>query len=126
MNVDQERTIEIISEISKITAKVILTCALGEDISDWQVDFWEGGKCTKKDMFYCLRWTFSRLMERTVYPHCILFPILATWFILPSERDNLANAVAIRNTIRGMIKRRRNQPTNGSDLLSMLLKDPLF
>lgn len=52
--------------------------------------------------------------------------MLATWFILPSERDNLANAVAIRNTIRGIIQKRRKQPTNGSDLLSMLLKDPLF
>ena len=61
MIVDQERTIEIISEISKITASVILTCALGEDISDWKIDFWEGGKCTKKDTLYCLRWTFNQL-----------------------------------------------------------------
>jgi len=61
MNVDQERTIEIMGEISRIFASVIFICTLGEDISDWKIDFWEGGKCTKKDTIYCLRWTFNQL-----------------------------------------------------------------
>jgi len=107
-------------------ASVILTCTLGEDISDWKIDFWEGGKSTKKDTLYCLRWTFNQLSLRCVYPHCILFPSLANWFILPSDRDSLANVRAVRNAIREIIRMRRNKPTNGSDLLSLLLKDPLF
>jgi len=34
--------------------------------------------------------------------------------------------MAIRNAFRGFIQTRRNKPNDGGDLLSLLLKDPLF
>ena len=49
MNVDKERTFDIMEEILKTASEVILSCSMGEDSSTWEIDFWENGKCTKRD-----------------------------------------------------------------------------
>ena len=104
-------------------------CALGEDISDFEVDYWVNGTRCKVNTAFSLRRTFSNFYYRIFHPHVALFPGLANTFIFPYERDLIANAEALRNVVRSMIDRRKKQSANGvkgSDLLSILLADPLF
>jgi hypothetical protein len=42
-------------EILKTATEIIFTCAMGEDISSWEIDFWENGKCSKRDATFVMR-----------------------------------------------------------------------
>jgi cytochrome P450 len=56
----------------------------------------------------------------------VLFPRLHNVNILPFERENALNAASCRDCIRKLLKKRRTEPKNGNDLLSILLLEPLF
>ena len=73
---------------------------MGEDISTWEIDFWENGKCTKRDATFVFRHTTARYFERAVMPHIIMFPRLHNVNILPFERENAKNAASCRDCIR--------------------------
>jgi len=66
-------------------------------------------------------------------PHVVFFPIFQTKYILPSERDLLANCKALRVLFEYMIMSRRELIVSDpeaaekkGDLLSILLTDELF
>ena len=56
--------INMIDEISKLSVKVLLTCALGKDISGQDIDFWEHGRVSKRSIAFVLRDTFQKLIYR--------------------------------------------------------------
>ena len=66
MKIGEGRTFDIMDEILKTATEIIFTCAMGEDISSWEIDFWENGKCTKKDATFVMRHTTARYFERAV------------------------------------------------------------
>jgi cytochrome P450 len=55
-----------------------------------------------------------------------MFPSLGNLPILPFERENALNAASCRACIHKLLEKRRGQPNNGNDLLSILLQEPLF
>jgi cytochrome P450 len=66
-------------------------------------------------------------------PHCVFFPTLGQYYILPFERDLLANCKALRALFEHMIDNRRElikafpeEAKKKGDLLSILLTDELF
>lgn len=88
--------INIIEEFSHLTGKVLLSCALGKDVSNKIVDYWEDGKLTQRPLQYCMRMTFQAMIYRMQSPHVCFFPRLANVYITPWERDVLANGIIIR------------------------------
>jgi cytochrome P450 len=114
--------------------RILLSCAFSEDLTNAPIDFWENGKLSKKDVAYSLRVTFHNLLERFLgCPHLLLFPQLCDVYITPWEREQKANAVALRNLIEDIIDKRKKafeeDPSlieQYSDLLTILLVDPHF
>ena len=123
-----ENQIDIIDEISRLSVSVLLTCVLGKDIGDNEMEFRENGTIKRVPISFVLRDTFQKMIERYQAPHVILFPFLADWYIFPHERDIQANALAVRNVVRQVIDTRRKQETEigRGDLLSIMLGDPMF
>ena len=85
----QEGSIQInlISTISELTSRILLACSLGDDVNDIQVDYWENGVVTKKNLAFALRNTFTAMVSRLSRVHVCIFPFLANVFITPWERD---------------------------------------
>ena len=79
--------VDIMEEISLMTSRILLVCALGVDCAEDLVDFWENGVCVKKTLAYSLRVTFTNLVNRLSSPHIVFFPFLASYHITPFERD---------------------------------------
>jgi len=80
-------------EFSSMIVRILLSCAFSEDITNAEIDFWENGKLTKKDVAFSLRVTFHNLLERFLgSAHCLLFPQLADVYLTPWEREQKANA----------------------------------
>ncbi len=94
-------------EILKTATEIIFTCAMGEEISSWEIDFWENGKCSKRDATFVMRHTTARYFERAVQPHIILFPSLGNLPILPFEREIALNAASCRACIHKLLEKRR-------------------
>ena len=69
--------IDVMEAFSNMMARIMLMCALGEDITDEAIDHWHEGKLHRRSVAYSLRDTFQRLLNRLVYPHIFLFPWLA-------------------------------------------------
>ena len=107
MNIGKGRTFDIMDEILKTATEIIFTCAMGEDISSWEIDFWENGKCSKRDATFVMRHTTARYFERAVQPHIILFPSLGNVTILPFKRENALNAASCRACIHKLLEKRR-------------------
>lgn len=72
--------------------RILLICALGEDISELKIDYWHKGKLEKRSIPFSLRETFHFLVNRLANMHVFFFPFMANWFLLPSEQDMKANA----------------------------------
>ena len=92
-------TIDIIDKSLKMTSRILLMCALGEDINDEMIDFWENGKLVKKTVSLALKDTFGKLVNRIADPHIILFPFLTDVYIFPHERCFMKNAKNLRNLV---------------------------
>ena len=52
------KPIDIMEFISNMMARVMLMCALGENVTDDLVDYYEGGRVTQKTLGFSLRSTF--------------------------------------------------------------------
>lgn len=73
-------------------ARIMLMCALGQDITDEQVPFWKNGKQSSQSVAFSLRQTFQDLLTRLALPHIFFYPKLAYLYLTPSERDMYRNA----------------------------------
>ena len=62
-------TIDIVAETSMMQARILLICALGEDLGEREVDFWRGGRLEKRSLPEVLRETFHGLITRMGDPH---------------------------------------------------------
>jgi len=132
-NGDDSAKIDLINEISLMFTRIILKCAIGESLDDYEIDYWVDGVNVRSDVPFSLRNTFQKLLDRQFLPWCALFPYFHTKFIMPFERDILANCKALRALFEHMIKERRDLIKNNpeaaekkGDLLSILLTDELF
>jgi len=76
MKIEGETTVDIMDEILKTTSEVIISISMSEDVSSFEIDYWEQGKCTKRPISYCFRATIGRFMARASMPHIIFFPSL--------------------------------------------------
>ena len=92
-------TVNMMSEISNLSVSILLSCVVGEDISKVKVNFWQRGRLVKKDLSFCLRETFTQMVDRLAMPHISLFPQLLDVYITPHERDILANCKTIRGIV---------------------------
>jgi len=124
--------INLITEFSDVFVRILLMCALGEDVSKQEVDYWENGKCTKRSVSFVLRETFAKLIERAYMPSLFFFPFLANVFLTPHERGVKANALTLRTLIQGIVDRRRDAIAKdeslkkAGDFLTILLIEPFF
>lgn len=108
---------------------VLLRCVVGDDISNLQVDYWQGGRLTKQDLSFALRNSFQQCVNRMSTLHVCLLPFLANVYLTPHERDLRANCLSIRNLVASIIEERKHEVEKGStkdDLLSIMLQDSLF
>lgn len=88
--------------------RILLMCALGEDVADRELDYWSSGRCEKRCVSFILRETFHGLIRRMAHPHCFFFGRVAAGnFILPYERDLKANSLILREFISTIVERRR-------------------
>ena len=62
-------TIDIVAETSMMQVRILLLCALGEDLSEQEVDFWQSGRLEKRSLPEVLRETFHGLINRMGHPH---------------------------------------------------------
>jgi cytochrome P450 len=76
---------DFMEEMQMMSGRILLSCALGEDITE--------------KINWVLLQTFGDCLHRMASPHTLMFPFLRYWYILPSERDNLANCLEIRKAI---------------------------
>ena len=124
--------LDMINEFNSIFVRILLTTALGEDVSERQVNYWENGKLIKVNVAYSLRETFHHLAERMAHVHIFFFPFLADVYLTPSERAMKANAGFLRDLIKEIVDRRRvaiaNDPKlkEAGDFLTILLTEPFF
>jgi len=125
--------VDIIEEIGTMQSQILLKCAVGEDLADATIDYWEGGVCRKESVSKAMRNTLGRMIERMNYPWIIFVPIIILFYILPSERETLANCKALRNFLKDIINKRKNlmktdpeAAEKKGDLLTILLTDDLF
>jgi hypothetical protein len=87
--------------------RILLTCAIGENLDGVEVDYWENGKCVKKDVPYALRQSFSNCIDRMTHAHNILFPSLINHHFLPYDRDTYLSAKALRALFQKMVDNKR-------------------
>ena len=117
----------MITEISNLSVSILLSCVVGEDISKVKINFWERGRLVQKDLSYCLRETFTQMVDRLALPHISLFPQLLDVYITPHERDILANCRTIRGLVLDYVNKRRAELQSGAvpkqDLLTLMLTD---
>jgi cytochrome P450 len=122
--------INFMEEVSNMHVKILLKCALGEDVSEKLIDFESNGKVEKKTISYSLRTTFHHLLNRMSDPHVIFFPFLADKFIFPGERAIERNCQRLREYILKVVQDRRERmkhaPEDAGDLLGILLEDQNF
>jgi cytochrome P450 len=105
---DQPRTIfNFIEEMQNSSARVLLSCALGEDLSETNVDYHCNGKVEKRHISFVLRQTFHDSVMRALHPKLIFFPFLLDMYITRHEREILTNCKTVRTLIQGIITRRR-------------------
>ena len=62
-------TIDLVAETSLMTVRILLLCALGEDLSEQELDFWHRGRLEKRSVPEVLRETFHGLIHRMGAPH---------------------------------------------------------
>ena len=128
----QKARINLINEFSDIFVRILLMCALGEDISQKQVDYWQNGKLQKQSVSFVLRETFAKLIERMALPSVFFFPIFNNLFLTPHERDLKANATTLRTLIQSIVTRRRQEIAKdpslkeAGDFLTILLTEDFF
>ena len=112
--------------------RILLICALGEDVSQHQIDYWKHGKLIKVSVAYSLRETLHQLVDRLMHPHVFFFNFLANVFLTPAERGVKANAGYLRELIKEIVERRRaaiaKDPSlkEAGDFLTILLTEPFF
>jgi hypothetical protein len=88
--------IDIIEEVSQLTTNVLLTCVLGNDLSEKRINYWKDGVQTLKKVSFALRDVFQEMIMRYQALHIALFPIFADIYITPHERGIKANGLAVR------------------------------
>mmetsp|Transcript_30638 Transcript_30638/g.30115 ORF Transcript_30638/g.30115 Transcript_30638/m.30115 type:complete len:93 (+) Transcript_30638:296-574(+) len=87
---------DMIAAISNLLVKVILTCAFGEDISDYQIEYVEGFSTTKKSLGYALRDVFHKCIYRLHTAQLCIFPETVHWYLTPWDRHNRSNIYRLR------------------------------
>ena len=123
---------DLINEFNTIFVRILLTTALGEDVSEHKVNYWENGKLIKVNVAYSLRETFHHLVERMAHVHVFFFPFMADVYLTPAERAMKANAGFLRELISQIVDRRRvaiqKDPKlkEAGDFLTILLTEPFF
>jgi len=123
--------IDLIGEMSRMNIRIILERALGIDITEDMLPYWENGKLVQRDVPYVLRTCFQIMINRMFTCHVIMFPWLADKYITPAERDLLANSRTLRAKFQKVVNDRRQEMKEGrrldeGDFLSILLSDELF
>ena len=127
-------TIDLMAEVSMMQVRILLRCALGEDVSDHEIDYWSKGRLGKRCLSYALREAFAGCVDRITHPQCFLLGSIANRnFVLPYERDLKANCVALRKFISDIVEKRRahlaqnpRHATAEGDFLTILLTEPHF
>ena len=99
--------INFMEEVSNLHTKILLKCALGEDVSEMLIDFEANGKIEKKTVSYALRTTFHQQINRMSDPHIVFFPFLSDIYITPYERAIMRNCERLREFILRIAKKRR-------------------
>jgi hypothetical protein len=97
----------VIADINNLMVKVLLACVIGYDVSNLQIDYWQDGVQTKKDLGFTLRHTLAGLLNRMAAPHVILILWFEDVYLTRHERDLAKNCLAIRNFVNQIIQDRK-------------------
>ena len=79
--------IDLINEISLAYTRILLACAVGDNLDGVEVDYWEKGTLSRRDVPSAVRLTFANCLHRLFSEHIFIAPSLANYFITPFERD---------------------------------------
>ena len=94
-------------EISQLIQNIFLTIALGKDISDMEIDYWDDGSLVKRTFISALNDTFNNLALRQLnHPQFLLFPNSSDWYLTLEHRQYLHNAIDLRQIINEVIIKR--------------------
>jgi hypothetical protein len=85
-----------IEEMQTAAARIILSCALGEDLSETLIDYHSNGEVEKRHISFVLRQTFHDAIMRFVDIKLIFFPFLLDMYLTKYEREVLANCKSAR------------------------------
>ena len=119
----------IMDEMQIMSSRILLNCALGEDISERTIPFRRNGKVTEMNISKAMLITFEDCLGRMASPHTLFFPILRDIYILPYEREIEANCREIRKLVEEIIRNRRDACLKDpsmklrGDFLQILLDD---
>lgn len=94
---------DFMEEMSIMSSRILLSCALGEDISETLIPYRANGRTEMRPLNFVLLQTFFDCLNRMASPHTCWLPFLRTKLILPYERAILANCRAIRRQIAQVI-----------------------
>jgi cytochrome P450 len=120
-----------IEEMRTAAARILLSCALGEDSSETLIDYHCNGKVEKRHISFVLRQIFHNAVMRLFDVKVILFPFILDIYLTKYEREILANCKSVRTLIQGIITRRREaierDPSlkDRGDFLTILLMDEM-
>jgi cytochrome P450 len=90
---------DFMEEMQLLAARILLTCALGEDVSEDKVNYHHDGKVEQREVSFVLRQTFHDCIFRMASPHVVAFRFLSDCYLMPYERDIKANCESVRNLI---------------------------
>ena len=120
----------LVTEFNKMTARIMLMCSLGEDVTDMEIDYWKNGQVSKKSLSDAMRQCFQDLIDRTVWPRLATLKWMLPFYIFKAEREIKRNVMTIRRVIEGIVERKRAALHAGNaksgDFLSLLLTDDAF
>lgn len=78
-----------------------------------------------RSLYFVIQQTFADCLNRIASPLTLIFPFLRNMYILPYEREILANCLEVRKTIQQVVDERRRDPNakERGDFLQIILED---
>ena len=121
--------IDIVQEASNLFVKITIVCMFGAECADLKLKQRVNGRDVWMNLGEVMIQQFEQSNNRMFQLHNILIPEIMRFYISPSDRVLAGNQDQMRDYIRELIRVRRaslNERDNRSDLLSIMLNDPLF
>lgn len=128
----EDRTINIVKEISNLFNKITIGCFFGSDYESLMVPQIRNGVKSEYLLGETVILQLEQSLKREYQPHLLFFSELIPYYISQFDKELAFNQDQLRGLIRKMIAERREaikkdpQVGKRGDLLSVMLQDPVF